>query len=781
MNSLKSEIFVFFMILLLSAMTLIFSLVYRATYQHTLDQIEMQLLSGYQVFKNDLQARQQFQSGAAEVVTQDFGLRSEIASFSKSSNAESLRVTLDNFRMRSDAQLAVATSAEHRILASTSQKFLAEKEFPYLDLLDPSSSPHAVLKVVGDDIFQLFSTPIYAPKPNLIGWFILGFSLDDQTATRLAKLTNLNVSFVYLQNDHYRVIASSLIGEGREALGAVNNLPVRGHATISLLGHDHVVYVQPLSDFGNAGLSVVLQQSLTEALRDYVTLQWQLLFILILALLLSAGGAFFIASTVSRPLMAMVNYVHRIASGDYKAVAPATKLGEVSMLVNEFSSMQKAIAEREATIAHKAFHDALTDLPNRLRFQQILQAAIDRNKNEKCIAVLVFGLNHFKDINDTLGHFSGDQLLKQLTQRFQAILRKQDTLARLGGDGFAILLTDIDRADLISSTLHYRKVLVEPFHIEGIALTVNASVGIAIYPEHGENPAMLLQRTEIAMYISKEKKLTYALYSGHENRYSLLRLSLMSELKDAIGRGELQLYYQPKLAIATQTIFGVECLVRWKHPVHGFISPDDFIPLAEQTGNIRYLTAWVVDTALKQHRIWRERGLNLIMAVNISAVDLQDETLLEHIDRGLLREKVSPSSLILEVTESGVMNDVDNAIALLSRMQKRGLGLSIDDYGTGYSSMAQLKRLPVDELKIDKSFVLDVVTNTDDAIIVRSTIELGHNMGLKLVAEGVESLEALDKLRQYGCDYAQGYYLSKPMPAEDFANWLKQSPYNHEV
>jgi diguanylate cyclase (GGDEF)-like protein len=509
-----------------------------------------------------------------------------------------------------------------------------------------------------------------------------------------------------------------------------------------------------------------------------MNLRWQLLVVTVFALVVAAVVAFFIAATVTRPLARMVDYVRRVGAGDYGGEAPSVNDGEIGILAREFFTMRSDIAERERAIRHLAYHDTLTELPNRNQFRVTVRDAIDTIKLDRHLVVLIMDLDDFKDINDTLGHMAGDQLLREVAGRLEAVCRPEDRIARLGGDEFAVMIGEAERREIIPLTMHYRDALAMPFEIEGITLHVNCTVGIAVYPENGENADTLLQRADVAMYVGKENHLPFCLYNAREDRHNLLRLTLMSELKSAIERDELTLYYQPKLELSTSRVTAVECLVRWIHPRHGFVSPDDFIPLAEQTGNVSHLTTWVLETALAQRARWQARGLHLKVAVNVSAVDLQDTQFLARLDAALQRHGQAPGVLALEITESAIMRNPEQAVQQLRQLNEMGVKISIDDFGTGYSSMAQLKHLPVHELKIDKSFVLDIAENPDDAIIVRSTVELGHNMGLEVVAEGVESKRVLEILQSYGCDWVQGYHLSKPLPAAEFEAWLHDSPYH---
>ncbi|PTQ91367.1 putative bifunctional diguanylate cyclase/phosphodiesterase [Agitococcus lubricus] len=772
MRSLRSTIFFFFVGLLMLAMCINFGLVYRSTYIHTKAQIGQQLEAGWKVFKNELDARRLNQAQLASLVTQDFGLRSEIAAFSSQENVESLQVVLNNFRERSAANVAIAANHEGHILTATDANFANDPAFLDSMLVDNGTGTDRLM-VKNGQLYHVFVNPIYAPPPNLLGWFILVYALNDQTALNLAHITDLHVSFVQHDGTQTPILASSLASEQRGLLNLIDWQPHIDSQELQL-AQDQLFLLHHLDERQDNGLYVILQRSLSEAMVGYQRLFWQLVIIVILTLGFTLFGAFVIANQTSKPLSTLAQYVRRIGSGDYGlSHTPSTKQQEVQVLFNEFDNMRKAIAEREGQIAYAAYHDPLTDLPNRLRFQQLLQAYFNGHQGQTT-AILVLGLNHFKDINDTLGHTTGDMLLRQVGHRLLAKCHPQDEIARFSGDAFVVLLTDVERNDVLKEAMYYKQIFDDAFMVENIAMSINAAIGIAIYPDHAEAASTLLQRAEIAMYVAKEKRLPCALYTQQQNRYSLLRLSLMSELRGAIARGELVLFYQPKLAIKQGKIISVECLVRWQHPVHGMVNPDDFIPLAEKTGNIRYLTLWAIDTALAQCQRWQNEGKLLDVAVNISSVDLQDASIVDYVQHTLEKYQLAPARLALEVTESAVMLDIEKAIAMLTQLHDMGVRLAIDDYGTGYSSMAQLKRLPVDELKIDKSFVMDLSHNRDDTIIVRSTIELGHNMGLKLVAEGVENQDILTLLGQYQCDIAQGYGIGRPMPSDKFEQWWQQ-------
>jgi diguanylate cyclase (GGDEF)-like protein len=437
----------------------------------------------------------------------------------------------------------------------------------------------------------------------------------------------------------------------------------------------------------------------------------------------------------------------------------------------------KKLRDQAQENEHQALHDALTDLPNRTLFHDRVGQALTVARREHIpVAVMIMDLDRFKEVNDTLGHASGDELLKQAGERLREALRESDTVARLGGDEFGVLLPKVvDSAAAVSVARKLRKALEEPFTIHGLALQMEASVGIALSPEHGDDVHSLLQRADVAMYVAKEHPGGCEVYARERDEYSPDRLTLLTELRRGIDAGELVLHYQPKAELRSGQVTGVEALVRWSHPTRGLIPPDEFIPLAQKTGVIVPLTFFVLNEALRQCRTWQLEGLNLCVSVNLSARNLLDVNLPDTVGELLAKWEVPPSLLELEITESTILADPIRAMHVLSRLSGMGVRLAIDDFGTGYSSLAYLKRLPVDELKIDKSFVQGMQEDENDAVIVRSTIDLGRNLGLKVVAEGVETNEAWRQLAALGCDVAQGYYLSRPVPAAELAAWLRAS------
>jgi diguanylate cyclase (GGDEF)-like protein len=452
------------------------------------------------------------------------------------------------------------------------------------------------------------------------------------------------------------------------------------------------------------------------------------------------------------------------------ACASATVVAALLRLALSFREL-RALAEsrRQATT------DELTGLPNRRYFYERLREELATAQAQGSpLTLLVADLDGFKELNDTLGHQAGDLLLQQIGPRLLDGLRACDTLARLGGDEFAVLLPGCDSAGAVAIVERIRVILDEPFMIRGLNLHAEASIGIAAFPEHAEDGDTLVRRADVAMYQAKEAKSGWEIYIAARDLHSRDRLQLLGDLRSAIDEHQLELHYQPKLDMSSNEITGVEALVRWRHPTRGLLGPMQFIPLAERTALMRPLTLYVLEAALQQTRAWRDDGLDLSVAVNLSVPNLLDTKLPGDVQELLTRWDVPPYQLILEVTENVILADPTRVIEILTALKALGVRLSLDDFGTGSSALAYLKRLPVDELKIDKSFVIAMEESPADEAIVRSTTELAQRLGLRVVAEGVETQDALARLGQAGCEEIQGYFLQRPVPAAEIAPWIAE-------
>ena len=477
---------------------------------------------------------------------------------------------------------------------------------------------------------------------------------------------------------------------------------------------------------------------------------------------------------VTRRLRKFTAYVVSF-SNNLRQDRPLENVGgdEIVILERNFNRLADAVESETAALEHQALHDPLTDLPNRKLLNNRLQQEIMRSeRNNKPLVLIMSDLNHFKEINDTLGHHVGDIVLQQASIRLFRTFRKTDSVARLGGDEFGILLpeTSLEQAKKISQKAV--EAFEIPFVIEGNSLSLGISMGLAESPMHGDDVNILVQRADVAMYVAKRNNLGFSVYDPNQDTHSIGRLALMGELRSAIESQSLEIAYQPKVDVRSKELVGAEALLRWNHPHRGYIDPDEFIPLAEQTGLIRLITSWVLDQAVKQCMEWRKIWPDFKMSVNLSVHNLHDVGLLNQVRSLIQDRKMPPSCLTLEITEGDIMTDPIRAKEILEAFNMMGITLSIDDFGTGYSSLSYLKQLPVDELKIDKSFVMEMTEDENDAVIVKATIDLAHNLGLKTVAEGVVDQKTWRYLEFLNCDIAQGYFIAKPLFAEDFTHQM---------
>jgi diguanylate cyclase (GGDEF)-like protein len=485
----------------------------------------------------------------------------------------------------------------------------------------------------------------------------------------------------------------------------------------------------------------------------------------------------FILSYMGLALFSVVVATTFVTIGPWSIAVFIAPLAFARQMFTRTHSLQEAtveLAERTRENEYQAHHDALTDLPNRTLFLRSLHDAIDAMQPGQRLAVMIMDLDGFKEINDTLGHHFGDQLLKQIGPRLSSALREGDLMARIGGDEFGVLLPDVPD-DGVAASIAERLIerLERPLVVEGLALDVAGSIGIAVYPEDSDDVETLLRRADVAMYAAKESGGGYELYEPEMDRHSPQRLTLVSRVRPGLENREFTLHYQPKIRLRDGRTTGVEALVRWNHPERGLVPPGDFIPLVERTVLLRPLTHYVLDHALQQWRGWAQRSIEVELAVNLSARSLLDVHLPDEVDELLRRWNVPPSALVLELTESFLMADSGRSIGVLAGLADVGVRLSIDDFGTGYSSLSHLKRLPISEIKIDRSFVSHMTEDSNDAMIVRATVDLGQNLGLQVVAEGVEDRGTAERLTELECDLAQGFCFSHPLPAPEITRHLE--------
>ncbi len=506
------------------------------------------------------------------------------------------------------------------------------------------------------------------------------------------------------------------------------------------------------------------------------------------ALALSVLGSYALANRwFMDRVHALARVAKQVAGGDRTGVEElAREGGDLSSLAQSLSGMveeaHRVSMEQESaakTLDYYTSHDSLTHLPNRAMFVSHLEELIAESSNgKKPVALLLLDIDRFKEINNTLGHEHGDLLLREAGKRIREASGASNLVARLGGDEFAVLMRNIDGIQASSYAQRILASLEAPLLLNDIPIDVAASIGIAVFPDDGDRADLLIRHADVAMYSAKRTSTRLATYHAEQDSYSPRRLALVGDLRQALQNGELILHYQPQVSLRAGRLVGVEALVRWAHGKFGMLYPDAFINLAEQTGLIRPMTEWAIDTALEQCNTWQEQGLFMpSVAVNLSTKNIMDPELCAQVDRLLRYHKVEPRRLELEITEGAMVGDPTRSMENLKRLAELGVRLSIDDFGTGYSSLWRLRKLPVDTVKIDKSFVIGMTTNEDDAAIVHSVVDMGHNLGLSVIAEGVEVRESLNRLMALGCDSVQGYFIGRPAGPNDVVTWWKKSPY----
>jgi diguanylate cyclase (GGDEF)-like protein len=776
-RSLQTRILALFLLLMIAVQVGGFMLINTVGVAAARKTVGDELVGGARVIDLLLDQDTQRLLQGARLLSADYAFRGAIAT----GDAETIRSALANHGKRIDADLMMLVGLDQRVLADTADAETGNAfAFPTLIAAAEASRQATAMVLRHDRLYQLVLVPVLAPLP--IAWAAVGVRVDDVLASDLNRLTNLQVSFLSRQGDGgWRLQASTLLEVDRDTLlqdVAADRFAATDGAGNALYADAAVTRVRSLPSRDGESVIAILQQPLSSALEPFRRLQRQLAMIAALAVVVSIIASLMIARGIVRPVRELARVARRIAAGNYSTMPAARRPDEIGALADAFRTMQQGLVARESRIMDLAYRDTLTALPNRALFAERLdQELASETRKSSPVAVLLMDLDHFKDVNDSLGHPIGDMLLCEVAARLQSIVvgRSSETVARLGGDEFAILLPGSTAADADYVAREILQVLEAPMTLSGHLVDVRASMGVAAFPEHGSESATLLRRADIAMYEAKRKNLGVTIWDDRYDQHSSERLSLMSDLRQAVDNDELNLLYQPKVPLGSSTENYVEALVRWHHPTRGIVSPLEFIPFAEHTGYIRAITRWVLARAVKQCAAWRAEGLPMNVSVNLSARDLMDPELSERF-RDMLEESFCAARwFTLEITESAILDDPAHAIGNMKRLSALGCRLAIDDYGTGYSSLAYLRHLPVHELKIDKTFVIGMARDPSDAVIVRSTIDLAHNMGLAVVAEGVEDEATFDQLRALGCDMAQGYWLSRPLGGSEIPAWMRDS------
>jgi diguanylate cyclase (GGDEF)-like protein len=733
-------------------------------------QADQQLRDGAKVVRQAMRQRAEQLASTVAVLAADAGFKEAVAGHDPETmlsavteHATSIPWDLVVF-MDNDGRLLKSNSAYVSAHAPSVQKVMDS-------IISGGQDGH--LLVVGNHLYQFFVAQVKAPDP--VGWVAMGFAVDDALASLMRDQVGTQVSVLAGSGSERRLVASTLPTEQRAALAALSDLGTGSGISKSreIGDQDYLTYVFALDDSTEL-VAVVLQQPMDQVLASYRSQRNALAAIGGLALVAAVAIALLLSRGAIRPIGELVRAAQRIQAGTYDKAVDVGGGEEFRSLAATFNTMQQNIAEREARISHDAHHDALTGLPNRVFAERHLEELL-RAAPTAPVALILLEVANLGEINASLGHHVGDEALRETARRLRQNCGEQDVTARLGSAQFLVIARGCTQARALLLAEQLVGSLRAGFSLLAVSLDLHVSAGLCCAPDHDSTAEGLLRHVHTALEDAGEARGHIASYRPGREEELRRRLALAGDLGGGIERDELTLVYQPKVDLATGRVRSLEALARWTHPTLGPVSPGEFVPIAEQTGGARRLTSWALSAAIRQMAAWRREGIDVDVAVNLSAPDLLDSQLGDEILETLREHGVDPTRLILEITEGAVIRDPALAVRNMQLLRIAGVRFSLDDFGTGYSSLSQLSRLPLDELKIDRSFITRAHERRDDVTIIKSTIELAHNMGLKVVAEGVETQEAWNLLRRLGCDLAQGYLISRPLPAAHTLAFVRQA------
>jgi diguanylate cyclase (GGDEF)-like protein len=751
--TLRTRIAVTFLVLLSAVLAAALGAVSAANRSNAQREVERQLDVGASVFVRLMENNRRQLTQAAQAVAADYGFREAVAA----RDTDTLASALENAGERIGADRVVLTSLSGAVIAASGAELKAGAPFPISPRLKNGRAGDSANSMMVDSgrVYQLVTVAVRSPLP--VAWISMGFELDDKAVHELASIMGiaLTLSANTGRNDWRSVVS-----------------------TIPPDRHDEEVISRniDMSRIDGERVMATLSISLSDARAPFRRLEKTLWLIAGASLVAFADAAFWLARNITRPLRRLTRAVDQVRAGRYEMLPPMNRNDELGILAEGLNLMQTAVQSRDESISRLAYHDALTGIRNRTGFAAALRASLDE-VSDLPLAVVVINLHGFRRINEHLGYPVGDAVLIKTAERLAMVPTVSTSVARVAGDQFAAFTRLEIGMSLAAWGSRLLTALAEPVYVESQPIDVAANLGLALADENladaDASPDGLMRCAELALEQARRHKRPFVVYEAALKPVSRDQLSLLGELRHALEHDEFRLHYQPKMEMISGRVAGVEVLLRWQHPTRGLLSPVDFIPFAEQTGFIRRMTRWTLDNAIAQGAAWQRAGKALSVAVNISAADIADVRLDARVAALLNRHQLPPALLTLEITESGFIEDPARALQLLDDVARLGVLLSIDDFGTGYSSLSHLARMPVHEVKIDRSFIQGLESDVEFGTIVRSAIDMGHGLGLKVVAEGIESESAATLLREFGCDVAQGYLYARPMPCDALEKWLE--------
>lgn len=696
-----------------------------------------------------------------ELLTEDFGFKQAVATGERGTVLSALA----NHGERLQADIALLFSPDGEMILS-SVALDEPTEAMQQQLSDMTASARTLLDTIGDETYRLVLSPVLAP--DLIGWLVLGEMLDQETLSDLKQLTSAEVTLVAPADGGAVAGTVSTLELARTAdSGSISSL-------LALLRESGWLSRHFTLDAQGAPVEIILSSNLNRALANYDPLRLQLVVIGVVALILAALLSLVASRWITRPVRAMVRSAQRISEGNYAAEIEGGGGSELDHLAEALSFMQSTVAEREARIQHQAQHDLLTQLPNRNYLTTLYQQYLRTAPTQPTFGIALLELENLPQLRDLYGGEFSDETLRASSWRVSNNLRRGDMAARVGDQQILIFFQDVsaDHLDILLEKIREHR--DEPLLVDDIPVRPEVRIGFAFSPAHGTDLDDLQRRAQLALSAAREQGEEYRVYRLGQDESHLRQIRIAGRLQSAVEREDFHLLYQPKFSISEGRICSAEALLRWEDEELGPVYPDEFIPIAEQTGAITALSEWVIQEATRNLEAWRAKGRDIAVSVNLSGMDVLQSQFIDRIPELVRAASLPMGSLVLEVTETAMMSDLDAARANLDRLNTLGMRISIDDYGTGFSSLSQLRSLPVKELKLDRSLVQDIDTQEGDRLIVSSTIEMAHHLGLEVVAEGVETKQILRVLAELNCDTIQGYLLSRPVSAEQFVAMLDQ-------
>jgi diguanylate cyclase (GGDEF)-like protein len=747
--ALRTRIAVTFLLLLTAVLAAALGAVSVTNHGNAEREVQRQLAVGASVFSRLLESNRRQLTQAAQAVASDYGFREAVSQ----RDTETLVSVLGNSGERIGAAMVVLTSLDGDVIAASGLHVSAGTPFPGSRMQESRLADDGATTMIVDNgrIYQLVTVPVRSPLP--VAKISMGFELDNAAARELADITGLAVTLSVNSGGHWTDVVSTV--------------PVSAART-----SDVVTRRIEMSKWGNAEVVAVLSRSLADARAPFEHLTKELFLIAAVSLIASALAAFWLARNITRPLQALTQAVDQMRGGAYDVALSVGRHDELGVLAEGLQLMQTAVQTRDQSIRRLAYEDTLTSLMNRTAFSAALSRALTDAEGAP-IGVAVINLDRFRRINEHLGYSVGDAVLTKMAARLAAVPSVYSAVARLAADQFAAFTRLRDGASLQAWGTSLVIALADPVFVEAQPIDITATLGLALASAGAATADELMRCADLALEHARREKRALAVYDEALKPAARDQLSLLGELRHAVEHDELRLFFQPKIELRTGRVAGAEVLLRWEHPIRGLLSPADFIPFAEQTGFIRRLTRWTLDHAIAQGALWQRAGRPLEVAVNISADDIGDMRLDSRVASLLTRHQLPPALLTLELTESGFIEDPTRALRMLDAIAALGVNLSIDDFGTGYSSLSHLARMPVHEVKIDRIFVQGLESDAEFAPVVRSAIDMGHGLGLKVVGEGIETEQAARHLRDFGCDIGQGYLYARPMPLPAFETWLE--------